>query len=105
MTAMTTIGLSHYLILSAALFAIGLIGLTTRRNIIVLFMCVELMLNSANLTILAYARQFGDSDFHAAALFVMVIAASEAALGLAMVVAMFRYRGTVDSDKLTILKG
>ncbi len=99
------IGLAHYLVLAAALFIIGLIGLTIRKNIIVLFMCVELMLNSANLTILAYARQFNDSDFHAAALFVMVIAAAEAALGLALVVAMFRYRGTADSTKLTLLKG
>ncbi len=102
---MMTIGLTHYLIFAAVIFIIGLIGLTVRKNIIILFMCVELMLNSANITILAYARQFGDSDFHAAALFVMVIAAAEAALGLALVVAIFRYRGTADSDKLTLLKG
>ncbi len=102
---MYAIGLTHYLAVAAALFVIGLAGLTLRRNIIVLFMCVELMLNSANLTILAYARQFGDSEFHAAALFVMVIAASEAAFGLALVMALFKYRGTADSDKITLLKG
>ncbi len=95
----------NYLIFAAVIFSIGLIGLIVRKNIIVLFMCVELMLNAANITILAYSRQFGDSAFQTASLYIMVIAACEAALGLALVIAVFRHRGTVMSDKLDLLKG
>lgn len=95
----------NYLIFAAVIFSIGLTGLIVRKNIIVLFMCVELMLNAANITIIAYSRQFGDSAFQTASLYIMVIAACEAALGLAIVIAVFRYRGTVMSDKLNLLKG
>jgi len=95
----------QYLVFAAVIFSIGLAGIIVRRNIIVIFMCVELMLNGANITILAYSKMYGDSSFHAAALFVIVLAACEAALGLALVIAIFRYRGTILTDRLNLLKG
>ncbi len=94
-----------YLIFSAVIFTIGLAGLIIRKNIIVQLMSVELLLNSANIAFLAYSKQSGDSSFHAVSLFIMAIAATEAALGLALVILIFRYRGTISSDKLTSLKG
>lgn len=97
--------ITYYLIFSAVIFIIGLSGLIIRKNIIVLFMSVELLLNSANISILAYSKQFGDSSFHAVCLFIMAVAAVEAALGLALVILIFRHRGTISSDKLNLLKG
>jgi len=102
---MTAVSLVHYLILAAVLFVIGLIGLMVRRNIIVLFMCIEIMLNSANITILAYARQYNDASFQSAALFVITIAVCEAAAGLALVIAIFKRKETVLADGLDSLKG
>lgn len=95
----------QYLVFAAVIFSIGLAGLIIRRNVIVIFMCIEMMLNGANITILAYSKLHGDSSFHAAALFVIVLAACEAALGLALVIAVFRYRGTTLADRLDLLKG
>ena len=95
---------SHYLILAAVLFAIGLTGVVVRRNALIVFMCIELMLNAANLTFLAFARQSGSLSGHAIAFFVIAVAAAEAAVGLAIVIAIFRTRGTVNLDEVTALK-
>ncbi len=95
---------NHYLALAAVLFAIGLGGVVVKRNMLVVFMCIELMLNAANLTFLAFARQTGDLSGHAIAFFVMAVAAAEAAVGLAIVIAVFRTRDTLNVDEVTILK-
>ncbi len=95
---------NHYLALAAVLFAIGLGGVVVKRNMLVVFMCIELMLNAANLTFLAFARQTGNLGGHAIAFFVMAVAAAEAAVGLAIVIAVFRTRGTLNVDEVTALK-
>ena len=90
--------LQHYLFLAALLFCLGMFGVLVRRNALVVFMCVELMLNAANLTFLAFAARLGDMDVvTSAAFFVIAVAAAEAAIGLAIVIAVFRSRGTVTS--------
>ena len=93
-----------YVMLAAMLFAIGLAGVILKRNALVVFMCVELMLNAANLTFLAFARQTGNLGGHAIAFFVMAVAAAEAAVGLAIVIAVFRTRGTLNVDEVRLLK-
>jgi NADH-quinone oxidoreductase subunit K len=93
-----------YVALAAVLFGIGLAGVMVKRNMLVVFMCVELMLNAANLTFLAFARQTGNLSGHAIAFFVMAVAAAEAAVGLAIVIAVFRTRGTLNVDEVTTLK-
>ena len=93
-----------YLALAAVLFGIGLVGVVVKRNMLVVFMCIELMLNAANLTFLAFARQSGNMNGHAIAFFVMAVAAAEAAVGLAIVIAVFRTRGTLNIDEVTTLK-
>jgi NADH-quinone oxidoreductase subunit K len=93
-----------YLGLAAVLFGIGLAGVLVKRNMLVVFMCIELMLNAANLTFLAFARSHGDLNGHAIAFFVMAVAAAEAAVGLAIVIAVFRTRGTLNVDEVTTLK-
>ncbi|HTP28550.1 MAG TPA: NADH-quinone oxidoreductase subunit NuoK [Anaeromyxobacteraceae bacterium] len=95
---------TQYLALAAVLFGIGLIGVVAKRNILVVFMCVELMLNAANLTFLAFARRFGNVNGHAIAFFVIAVAAAEAAVGLAIVIAVFRSRGTLNVDEVSSLK-
>ncbi len=98
------IPLSYYLGLSAILFAIGVAGVLTRRNVIVVFMCIELMLNSVNLTLVAFSSSLGDVTGQALVFFVMAVAAAEAAVGLAIVIALFRNRLTVNIDEVNILK-
>ena len=95
---------NYYLALAAVLFCIGLAGVVTKRNMLVVFMCIELMLNAANLTFLAFSRQTGNLNGHAIAFFVMAVAAAEAAVGLAIVIAVFRTRGTLNIDEVTALK-
>jgi NADH-quinone oxidoreductase subunit K len=95
---------NYYLALAACLFCIGLAGVVVKRNMLVVFMCVELMLNSANLTFLAFSRQSGNLSGHAIAFFVIAVAASEAAVGLAIIIAVFRTRGTLNVDEVTALK-
>ena len=95
---------NSYLALAAVLFGIGLVGVLVKRNMLVVFMCIELMLNAANLTFLAFARQQGSMSGHAIAFFVIAVAAAEAAVGLAIVIAVFRTRGTLQVDEVTILK-
>lgn len=98
------IPLSYYLILSAAFFSIGIIGVLTRRNAIIIFMCIEMMLNAVNLTFIAFASFFGDSNGQIFVFFVMAVAAAEAAVGLAIVIALFRNKLTINIDEVNILK-
>ena len=95
----------HYLILSVVLFVLGVAGVLVRRNALILLMSIELMLNAANLALLAFARSMGDETGHGLALFVMVVAAAEAAVGLALVLAIFRHRRTVNVDEVRSLEG
>tara|TARA_B100001146_G_scaffold143088_1_gene125536 strand:+ start:37 stop:339 length:303 start_codon:yes stop_codon:yes gene_type:complete len=96
---------SYYLALSAILFAIGIAGVLLRRNAIILFMAIELMLNSANLVFVAYSRQFGTLDGQIMVFFVMTVAAAEVAVGLALIVTIFRSKASIDVDDVSILKG
>lgn len=98
------IPLPHLLILAALLFAIGVMGVLLKRNLIVMFLCVELMLNAANLTFIAFARELNQLDGQVVVFFVMVLAAAEAAVGLALIIAMHRTRKTVDIDQLNRMK-
>lgn len=98
------IPLSYYLILSTAFFSFGIIGVLTRRNAIIIFMCIELMLNAVNLTFIAFASFFGDSSGQIFVFFVMAVAAAEAAVGLAIVIALFRNKLTINVDEVNILK-
>ena len=93
-----------YLALGAVLFAIGAVGVLVRRNIIVIFMAIELMLNAVNLTFVALARQLGAQDGQVIVFFVMTVAAAEAAVGLAIIIAAYRNRPTVNADELAILR-
>jgi NADH-quinone oxidoreductase subunit K len=95
---------SWYLALSAVLFAIGAVGVLVRRNIIVVLMAIEIMLNAVNLTFIAFARQLGNADGQVMVFFVMTVAAAEAAVGLAIVIAAFRNRPTVDPNQLALLR-
>lgn len=95
---------SYYLIVSAILFLIGVMGVLTRRNAIVIFMCIELMLNSANLVFVAAARHLNHINGQVFVFFVMVIAAAEVAVGLAIIVALFRNKETIDVDQINLLK-
>jgi NADH-quinone oxidoreductase subunit K len=98
------IGLEELLLVSALLFILGVAGFITRRNILIMFMSVELMLNAANLALAAFARYSGRMDAQVIALFVIALAAAEAAVGLAIVVAVFRSRKTVNIDEMNLLK-
>ncbi len=92
------------LLLSALLFAIGAAGVFLRRNLIVVFMCVELMLNAVNLAFIAHSRALGTLDGPVLVFFVMTVAAAEAAVGLAIVIALHRHRDTLDIDAFSLLK-
>ena len=99
------ISTTYYLGLSAILFSIGVVGVLLRRNAIIIFMSIELMLNSANLVFVAYARQFGTLDGQILVFFVMTVAAAEVAVGLALIVAIFRSKASIDVDAVNLLKG
>ncbi len=101
---MQNIPLEYYLILSGILFAVGAIGMLTRRNAIILFMSIELMLNSANLALVAFSSFLGDSAGQVFVFFVMAVAATESAVGLAIVIALFRKKETVYVDEASTLK-
>ena len=96
--------LAESLALSAALFAIGVVGVLTRRNAMIVFMCVELMLNAVNLSFVAFGRAQGAVDGQIITFFVMTVAAAEAAVGLAIVIALFRHKDTLNPDAFTNLK-
>ena len=98
------IPLNYYLLLSAFMFSVGVLGVAVRRNAIVVFMCIELMLNSINLTLVAFSSFFGDPTGQMLVFFVMVVAAAEAAVGLAIIISLFRNKQTVNIDEINILK-
>jgi NADH-quinone oxidoreductase subunit K len=94
-----------YLVLAAVLFGLGATGLLIRRNVLVMFMCVELMLNAVNLTFITFARMLDDIGGQASVFFVLVVAAAEVVVGLGIIVAIFRRRDGATADDLHILKG
>ena len=96
--------LSNYPIISAVLFSIGTIGVLTRKNAIVVFMCIELMLNAVNLTFVAFSRHLGNLDGQIFVFFIMTVAAAEAAVGLAMFIAFFNNRESIDIEDVNLLK-
>ena len=96
---------NYYVLLAAALFTIGAVGVLVRRNAIVLFMCVELMLNSVNLTFVAFAHQLNDAAGQVIVFFTLVVAAAEVAVGLAIIVAIFRRRKGATADDVRMLRG
>jgi NADH-quinone oxidoreductase subunit K len=98
------IPIEYYLLLSAFMFCAGVIGVLVRRNAIVVFMSIELMLNAVNLTLITFSAYFGDPGGQVLVFFVMVVAAAEAAVGLAIVIALFRNKQTVNIDEINILK-
>jgi NADH-quinone oxidoreductase subunit K len=98
------ITLQHYLVLSAILFTLGAIGVMFRRNLIVILMSLELMLNAVNLTFIAFSRYLGSVEGQVFVLFTMVVAAAEVAVGLAIVVAIFRQRGTININDINLMK-
>ncbi len=96
---------TYYVVLSAALFTLGILGVLVRRNAIVVFMSVELMLNAANLALVAFAHQRASIDGQVLVFFVISVAAAEVAVGLALLVAIFRSKRTTDVDEVRMLKG
>ena len=96
--------LDYYIILSAFLFAVGVIGVIVSRNLIVMFMGIEIMLNAANLAIMAFSRHLRLMDGHVFVFLVMTVAAAEAAVGLAIIIAVFRSRESVNADALNVMK-
>ncbi len=99
-----TIPLEHALLLSTALFAIGVVGVFLRRNVITVFMCIELMLNAVNLAFVGFSRATGNLDGQILVFFVMTVAAAEAAVGLAIVIALRRQKDTLDLDAFSSLR-
>lgn len=95
---------THYLILSAVLFSIGAVGVLVRRNAIVVFMCVEMMLNASNLAFVTFARSNGNLDGQVVAFFVMVVAAAEVVVGLAIIMTIFRTRRAASVDEPSLLR-
>lgn len=96
--------LGHYLILSAVIFSIGVVGVVIRRNILVVLMSVELMLNAVNLTFIAFASHLGSIQGQVIVFFVMAVAAAEAVIGLAIVISVFRHRQSLDPQEMQLLK-
>lgn len=98
------IDINYYLLVSSVLFCIGVIGVLVRRNAIIIFMCIELMLNAINLTLVAFSSYLGNINGQIFVFIVMTVAAAEAAVGLAIVIALFRNKETVNIDEINILK-
>ena len=95
---------SHYLMVSMVMFVTGAIGVLIRRNALVLFMCIELMLNAVNISFVAFARMHGSIEGHVMVLFVMIVAAAEVAVGLAIIVSIFRRKHSANVDDLSLLR-
>jgi NADH-quinone oxidoreductase subunit K len=102
---MGVLTLNHYLFVSAAMFALGIIGFLTRRNLIIMFLCTELMFQAAGLALIAFGRYHLNFDGQTFVIFVLTIAAAEAAMALALVVLLFRRRESLDAEEWTELKG
>ena len=98
-----TVGLEHFLILSAILFSIGLYGALAKRNAVVILMCIEIMLNAVNIAMVAFSR-YSHITGQVFAIFIMVVAAAEVAVGLAIIITIYRSRGTVDAEKIDLMK-
>ena len=94
----------HYLVVAAALFVIGTVGVLTRRNIVIILMSLELILNAVNINLIAFSRHFGNVSGQIFAIFVITIAVAEAAVGLGILIALFRNKGTVLADEIDLLK-
>lgn len=101
---MPTIDVNFYLILSAFLFTIGVIGVLVRRNAIIIFMCIELMLNAINLSLVAFSSYMGNVSGQIFVFMVLTVAAAEAAIGLAIIISLYRNKDTLNIDELNILK-
>lgn len=99
-----TVGILHHLVLAGVLFALGLTGVLVRRNVLTVYMSLELMLTSAMLALVAFSKYNGAMDGNLFVFFIITVAAAEVAVGLALIVALFRKRGTVNSDELSTLK-
>ena len=100
-----TIGLTHYLVLSAILFSVGLAGVLRRKNLLMLFFATEIMLNAVNVAFAAISIHLGDLSGQMFALFIIAVAASEVAVGLGLLILVYKKYGTLDLDKLSIMKG
>ena len=103
--SMAAVPLSWYLILSALLFTTGVVGVLVKRNPIVIFMCVELMLNAVNLSLVALGRYLGDAGGQMLSIFVMAVAAAEVAVGLGILIAIFRLRDNINVDETNTMRG
>ncbi len=100
-----TVATEYFVVLSAVLFIMGVLGVLVRRNAIMIFMSIELMLNAANLALVAFARQWGNLGGQLTVFFVITIAAAEVAVGLALIVAIFRTKKSIDIDELNAMQG
>ncbi len=98
------VSVQHYLVLSAILFSMGTFGVLIRKNIIVIFMCIELMLNAVNLTFIALSQYLGNLNGQIFVFFVMTVAAAEAAVGLALMITLYRNRESIEVDEISLLK-
>jgi NADH-quinone oxidoreductase subunit K len=98
------VGLQHYLVVSALLFCLGLLGVIMRRNLLIIYMCLELMLNAANLALVAMSRFNGNLDGQIVVFFIITVAAAEVSVGLALIVALYRKRQTAHVEDLTSMK-
>ncbi len=98
------IPISHFLIVSAMIFAVGCAGVILSRNLIIMFMSIELMLNAANLSLIAFSRMHNSMDGHVFVFLIMTVAAAEAAVGLAIIIMIFRNKQTINADKFSFLK-
>ena len=96
--------ISHFLILSAILFTVGVIGVLTRRNAIIIFMSIELMLNAVNVAFVAFARELNSMDGQMFVFFIMTVAAAEAGVGLAIIINIFKHKSSVDVDEFSLMK-
>jgi NADH-quinone oxidoreductase subunit K len=99
------VSLNAYLILGAILFSIGAVGVFTRRNVLIIYMCIELMLNAVNLTLLAFSKFLNDMNGHVFVFMIMTVAAAEAVVGLAIIISLFRNKATIYVDDINLSKG
>lgn len=104
MELLPNITINHYLLLSVALFSLGVLGILLRRNAIIMFMCIELMLNAVNLMLVAFSKMWGQTDAQVFVFFIMVVAAAEVAVGLAILMMLYRNMKTTSTDILDKLK-
>lgn len=104
MELLPNITINHYLLLSVALFSLGVLGILLRRNAIIMFMCIELMLNAVNLMLVAFSKMWGQTDAQVFVFFIMVVAAAEVAVGLAILMMLYRNMKTTSTDVLDKLK-